>query len=142
MKITSGSDDVWASRQCPKLLAAEAVVLRADRDLHGHRALVGPSVQRGRCTDYNAWAAPGYYHVVAAAFGGEPTDVQFHLLNPATRRRGRWPTRRPEGSPRAKEQKSADQQKKADEQGKAQQKKAQRRRPAGGLVAGLSRAQT
>lgn len=129
VKISSGSDDVWASRQCPKLLAAESVVLRADRDV---TVTVPWSARRSseeRCTDYNAWAAPGYYHVVAAAFGGEPTDVQFHLLNPATEAaRAMADKAARKAAQRAKEQKSADQQKKADEQGKAQQKKAQQKK--------------
>jgi hypothetical protein len=34
------------------------------------------------CTRSTSWADPGYYHVVAAAFGAEPTDVQFRLLPP------------------------------------------------------------
>ena len=29
------------------------------------------------------WAEQGYYHVVAAALGGEPTDQQFELINPS-----------------------------------------------------------
>ena len=34
------------------------------------------------CSDRTAWALPGFYHVRAAALGGEPTDVQFELLAP------------------------------------------------------------
>ena len=35
------------------------------------------------CSDRTAWALPGFYHVRAAALGGEPTDVQFELRRPA-----------------------------------------------------------
>jgi hypothetical protein len=35
------------------------------------------------CSDRTAWALPGFYHVRAAALGGEATDVQFELLAPA-----------------------------------------------------------
>jgi hypothetical protein len=35
------------------------------------------------CSDRTAWALPGFYHVRAAAYGGEPTDVQFELVPPA-----------------------------------------------------------
>ena len=29
------------------------------------------------------WAEQGYYHVIAATLGGEPTDQQFELINPS-----------------------------------------------------------
>ena len=32
------------------------------------------------CSRQPAWAMPGFYHVEAAAYGAEPTDVQFELM--------------------------------------------------------------
>ena len=31
------------------------------------------------CTKWTDWAMPGFYHVQAAALGGDATDVQFEL---------------------------------------------------------------
>ena len=31
------------------------------------------------CTKWTTWAMPGFYHVQAAALGGDATDVQFQL---------------------------------------------------------------
>ena len=45
------------------------------------------------------WALPGFYHVEAAALGGEPTDVQFELVDP-DRGRDHQDGRRPSRSPR------------------------------------------
>ena len=37
------------------------------------------------CTRSTAWAEPGTYHAVAAAFGSDPVDEQFALLTPTPR---------------------------------------------------------
>ena len=34
------------------------------------------------CTKWTDWAGLGWYHVQAAALGGDPTDVQFELVAP------------------------------------------------------------
>ncbi len=36
-----------------------------------------------QCTPLAGWAMPGWYHVTAAALGGEPSDLQFELTTPA-----------------------------------------------------------
>ena len=36
------------------------------------------------CSTFTEWAMPGFYHVEAAALAGEPTDVQFELVRPAS----------------------------------------------------------
>ena len=36
------------------------------------------------CSDLTDWAGLGYYHVEAAALGGEPTSIQFELVRPAS----------------------------------------------------------
>lgn len=82
VKIISGDDRIWSSQQCPRLVPQEAVVVRS----------AAPTkvvfVWNGRrsdedCTSASAgFALPGSYHVIAAALGGEPTDVQFLLTRP------------------------------------------------------------
>jgi hypothetical protein len=81
MKITSGHDDIWSSRDCPDAMPAQDVVVR--------RASITqvPVVWSSRrsdeyCSDRTAWALPGFYHVATAALAGEPTDVQFELVAP------------------------------------------------------------
>ncbi len=82
LKVTSGSDDIWASRQCPRSVPVKDVVVRQDYTTkvgviwNGRRSDTG-------CTRMTGWALPGYYHVAAAALGGEPAaDVQFRLAAP------------------------------------------------------------
>jgi hypothetical protein len=81
VKITSGSDDIWQSRHCPQVVPVQDVVVYQATDT------VVPMVWNGRrsnedCSAQNDWARVGFYHVVAAAYAGEPTDVQFELRVP------------------------------------------------------------
>ncbi|MEO5853300.1 MAG: hypothetical protein ABIQ15_12375 [Nocardioides sp.] len=83
LKISSGSDDIWSSRQCPTSVPTEEVVVRQDL---GTTVGVRWNGKRSdaTCSALTEWALPGYYHVVAAALAGEPTDVQFKLTRVAT----------------------------------------------------------
>lgn len=83
LKITSGVDDIWSSRQCPASVPTREVVVR--RDL-GTKVGVRWDGKRSddTCSDLTEWALPGYYHVVAAVLAGEPVDVQFELVRPPT----------------------------------------------------------
>lgn len=82
MTITSGDDLVWASRQCPRAVPDRAVAVRQDPGRPV--AVVRWSGRRSdaECGRATPWALPGYYHAVAAALGGEATDVQFRLVPP------------------------------------------------------------
>lgn len=81
VKITSGKDDIWSSRECPGSIPTEDVVVRDNVDTsvavtwHGRRS-------DEECSRLTQWALPGYYHVTAAALAGEPEDVQFELERP------------------------------------------------------------
>lgn len=83
VKITSGTDRIWSSQDCPASIATQDVVVRpngekptqVDVTWNGRRSHVG-------CPSGTAWADIGYYHVVAAALGGRPTDVQFRVVGP------------------------------------------------------------
>lgn len=80
LTITSGNDFIWSTRECPAAIAVQDVVVR--------QAVDTPVVvvwDEGRrsdetCSGRTDWALPGFYHVEAAALGGEATDVQFELL--------------------------------------------------------------
>lgn len=81
MSITSGDDDVWSTRECPKAIPAREVVVRKAVTTN-----IGIKWNAKRsdetCSKFTAWAMPGWYHVTAAALGGEPSDLQFELTRP------------------------------------------------------------
>jgi hypothetical protein len=76
--ITSGSDYIWSSRECPASIPPQDVVVRQAVDAP---VVVTWSAKRSDegCTKWTDWAMPGFYHVEAAALGGDGTDVQFEL---------------------------------------------------------------
>ncbi|GAB3025808.1 hypothetical protein GCM10011376_12050 [Nocardioides flavus (ex Wang et al. 2016)] len=76
--ITSGSDDIWSSRECPASIPPQDVVVRQAVDAP---VVVTWSARRSDegCTKWTDWARVGFYHVQAAALGGLGTDVQFEL---------------------------------------------------------------
>jgi hypothetical protein len=82
LKITSGKDLIWATRQCPRAVPSRAVVVRRDVPTS-----VGVTWNARRsdegCPKQTEWAMPGYYHVHVAALAGEPADEQFELARPA-----------------------------------------------------------
>ena len=110
VKLTSGSDRVWTSQECPNAVPEEAVVLRQ------RQTTLVDVVWSGRrsdsdCSQATQWAEPGYYHVSAAAMGSEPESQQFELLAPAPVTITPTPTPRPgeradENGRRAAQQKS------------------------------------
>jgi hypothetical protein len=81
LKVTSGTDDIWASRQCPRTVPVKNVVVRQDTTTTVGVIWNGRRSDQG-CTRQTEWALPGYYHVAAAPLGGEPSEVQFRLAAP------------------------------------------------------------
>ncbi len=81
MKITSGRDDIWSSRECPAAIPTREVVVRK---AVATKVGVPWSGRRSDadCSVLTEWAYPGFYHAIAAALAGEPTDVQFELGKP------------------------------------------------------------
>ncbi|KQZ75825.1 hypothetical protein [Nocardioides sp. Root151] len=80
IKITSGSDLIWTSQECAKVPSEDVVV----RSATSTRIVL---VWNGRrsdddCSRTAKWATAGWYHVEAAALGGEPTSDKFELVNP------------------------------------------------------------
>ena len=83
VKLVSGNDRIWSSQDCPAAVPTVEVVAREEK------AAVVDVTWRGQrsdssCSKQTKWAQPGYYHVQAAAFGAEPTDVQFELRPPVS----------------------------------------------------------
>lgn len=94
VKLTSGSDRIWSSQDCPAAVTTEAVVLR------NRKPVLVDVVWSGRrsdsdCSRSTLWAQPGYYHVAAAAMGSEPESRQFQLRSPAPITITPTPTPRP-----------------------------------------------
>ena len=81
VKVTSGDSRFWSTQDCVGAVPKQAVVVRKDAPTTVSMAWNGLRSDAD-CTRSTSWADPGYYHVVAAAFGAEPTDVQFRLLTP------------------------------------------------------------
>lgn len=79
--ITSGSDPIWSSRECPASIPPQDVVVRQAVDAP---VVVTWSARRSDegCTKWTDWARVGFYHVEAAALGGNGTDVQFEVVAP------------------------------------------------------------
>lgn len=81
MKITSGSDLVWTSLDCPRAIPEREVVVRSQAATRID--VIWPARRSDEtCSKLTDWAGTGWYHVAAAALGGEPTDVQFELVTP------------------------------------------------------------
>ncbi len=80
LKITSGRDHIWSSQEC-RGIEAKTVVVRAAKPAtakliwNGRRS----GIACGKSADY---AKPGWYHLIAAPLGGEPTDKMFELVPP------------------------------------------------------------
>lgn len=79
--ITSGDDYIWSTRECPAAIPPQDVVIRQAVDAP---VVVTWSAKRSdeTCSDRTEFAFPGFYHVKAAALGGDGTDVQFELTAP------------------------------------------------------------
>ena len=81
LKVTSGDDEIWTSRECPHAVGHQEITLRRD---HTTKVDVTWDARRSdeECSRLTKWALPGWYHVAAAALAGEPSDVQFELERP------------------------------------------------------------
>ena len=82
VRISTGDDEVWASRECPGALTEQSVVVRravtAAYDLRWNtrRSDTG-------CPRLTEFAPAADYRVTAAAYGGEPADLVFDLVVPS-----------------------------------------------------------
>lgn len=78
--ITSGNDYIWSTRECPAAIPVQDVVIRQAVDTPVVVTWAEGKRSDETCSGRTAWALPGFYHVEAAALGGDGTDVQFELL--------------------------------------------------------------
>jgi hypothetical protein len=82
-RVTSGSDVVWSSTDCPDAFPAKQVVVRHDPatvyslNWNGRRST-------GHCGSPGSVAPPGGYWVEAALIGGDPHKAYFDVT-PAKR---------------------------------------------------------
>lgn len=98
VKITSGSDDIWSTQDCQNAIMAKDVVVRRAVPTTVY-AIWSSRRSDDECGKRTDWADLGWYHVTAAALGGEPTDVQFELRAPQPPTITPSPTRTPSKSP-------------------------------------------
>ncbi|MEV7430023.1 hypothetical protein AB0N29_10430 [Nocardioides sp. NPDC092400] len=82
LSITSGSDDIWSTRRCPKALPGEDVVVRNNVTTAVPITWKNAARMDEDCSGIAEWALPGTYHATAAALGGEPSDARFLLKAP------------------------------------------------------------
>lgn len=81
LKISSGKDDIWSSRECPRVVPTRSVVVRQAVSTDVGITWNGKRSDED-CSRLSNWALPGYYHVAVAALAGEPADEQFELERP------------------------------------------------------------
>ena len=80
-KLTSGSDEIWTSRECPRAVPSRELVVR--RDTVATTELTwGGRRSDAECSRLTDWALPGWYHVTVSALAGEPRSSQFELRAP------------------------------------------------------------
>lgn len=82
LTITSGSDFIWSTRECPAAIPVQDVVVRQAVDTPVVVTWKDGKRSDETCSGRTDWARPGFYHVEAAALGGDGTDVQFELVAP------------------------------------------------------------
>ena len=80
--ITSGNDFIWSTRECPSAIAVQDLVIRQAVDTPVVVTWADGKRSDETCSGRTDWARPGFYHVEAAALGGDGTDVQFELVPP------------------------------------------------------------
>lgn len=83
LTITSGNDFIWSTRECPAAIPVQDVVVRQAVDTPVVVTWADGKRSDETCSGRTDWARPGFYHVEAAALGGDGTDVQFELVAPA-----------------------------------------------------------
>jgi hypothetical protein len=82
LKITSGSDLIWTTVQCAKVIPTEDLVLRNSAPTRVKLAWNARRSEPG-CPKVTDWAKLGTYHLHVAALSGQPQDVTFTLVAPS-----------------------------------------------------------
>ena len=82
VKITSGSDLIWTSVQCPSMIPTRDLVLRQGGSTRVKLTWNAMRSEPG-CPRLTQWAMPGTYHLHVSALAGHPQDVPFVLTAPS-----------------------------------------------------------
>jgi hypothetical protein len=82
LKITSGSDLIWTTSECPRAIPSRDVVLRRADPTRVKLTWDARRSEPG-CPGRTEWALPGTYHLHAAALAGQPEDIAFLLTAPS-----------------------------------------------------------
>jgi hypothetical protein len=83
VKITSGSDRIWSSQDCPSSIKPADVVVRNGVPTYVNVVWSGRRSD-DTCSRSAAFANTGYYHAFAAVLGSTPTDTQFEVTRAPT----------------------------------------------------------
>jgi len=81
LKITSGSDLIWTTTQCAKVIPTRNLVLEQGKATRVRLTWDARRSEPG-CPVQTEWALPGTYHLHVAALAGQPQDVTFLLTAP------------------------------------------------------------
>jgi hypothetical protein len=82
VRISSGGEEVWTSRECPKAIPEQSVIVRDVVATVVELAWDTKESDEGCATRSAHWLPAGDYTVAAAAIGGEPGQVDFELVDP------------------------------------------------------------
>jgi hypothetical protein len=82
IKITSGSDLIWTTSECPRAVPRQDIVLR---EADPRRVKLTWDARRSEpgCPSRTDWALPGTYHLHVAALAGQPQETAFLLTAPS-----------------------------------------------------------
>lgn len=81
LRITSGNDLIWTSRECPHAIPTHDVVVRQAEPTRVKLTWDARRSEPG-CPVQTEWALPGTYHLDVAALAGQPQDISFLLTAP------------------------------------------------------------
>lgn len=80
-KVVVGPQRIWSTQDCPSSIPTGTVVVRSGTPTVVKVAWSGRTSD-GECSRTAPYALPGYYRVIAAAIGSEPSDDKFTLVAP------------------------------------------------------------
>lgn len=82
VRIAQGGEEVWTTRQCPKAVPSESVVVRRAVATVVELTWAEARESNAGCTRRADWVLPGDFTIAAAALGGEPAEAEFTLVSP------------------------------------------------------------
>jgi len=80
-KVVVGPQRIWSTQDCPSSIPTGTVVVRSGTPTVVKVAWSGRTSD-GSCSQTAPFAMPGFYRVIAAAIGSEPSDDKFTLVAP------------------------------------------------------------